>query len=159
MVDSWFRFLHVAAVMAFMLVHGVHIFVIWKQRAEPDPARNLALFEALPSVAAIRAVAGAVVVTGLLLVASLSLWAMWWIWLSIGTLGAVWLLMFRFGAAYYIVIEDAANRAIEAKGTPGESAALANFTKARHSRHALGISAVGFGGLAAILWLMIFKPF
>jgi len=157
-VYQWLLFLHIAAVLSFMLAHGVQVTIIWKQRSEPDPERNLALFEVLPSSLQLRILGGVVVLTGFLLVFSLSLWDQWWIWLSVLLLGVVWLLMFLFGGAYYNLSELAATRAIAARGSADEPAAMADYDKARLAWHPMAMTAVGFLGLGAILWLMIFKP-
>ncbi len=156
---QWLLFLHIATVLAFLLAHGVQMTVMWKQRWEADPRHNLALFEALPELLPLRLLAGAVVDTGFLLVFNLSLWGRGWIWLSLLILGAIWLLMYRYGGGYYQLIEEAANRAIEAQGSADESAATAAFAKARMAWHPIGMTVVGIVGLGAILWLMIFKPF
>lgn len=74
MINRWLLFLHIGAVLVFMLVHGVQVMVTWKKRWEEDPARNLALFEALPNVWPLRWAAAAVVITGLLLVTFLGIW-------------------------------------------------------------------------------------
>jgi hypothetical protein len=154
----WFLFLHIAAVLGFMLAHGVQVSVIWKQRSEPDPERNLALFEALPSGLTVRIMSGVVVLTGFLLVFSLGLWGRWWVWLSLLLLGAVWVLMLRFGGGYYNLIEQAATQAIAARGSADESEAMAEYHRARLAWHPIAMTAVGFIGLGAILWLMVFKP-
>jgi hypothetical protein len=156
---QWLVFLHIAAVLGLMLAHGVRVSVIWKQRSEPDPQRNLALFEALPSGLTLRIMSGVVVLTGFLLVFSLGLWGRWWVWLSLLLLGVVWVLMLRFGGGYYNLIEQAATQAIAARGAANESAAMAEYHRARLAWHPIAMTAVGFVGLGAILWLMIFKPF
>jgi hypothetical protein len=155
---QWLLFLHIAAVLGFMLAHGVHVSVIWKQRSESDPQRNLALFDALPNGMTLRIMAGVVVLTGFLLVFSLDLWGRWWVWLSLLLLGAVWVLMFWLGGAYYNLIEQAATQAIAARGSANESAAVAEYHRARLAWHPIAMTAVGFVGLGAIVWLMIFKP-
>ena len=156
---QWLLFLHIAAVLGFMLAHGVQVSIIWKQRSEPDPERNLALFEALPSGLTIRIMAGVVILTGFLLVFSLNLWGRWWVWLSLLLLGAVWILMLRFGGDYYNLIEQKATQAVAARGSDKESVAMAEYNQARLAWHPIAMTAVGFIGLGAILWLMIFKPF
>ena len=155
----WLLYLHIAAVIAFMLGHGVQVAVMLRQRSEGDPERNLALFEMLPTVKPLRYMSLGIVVTGLLLVAVLSLWARWWIWTSLGLLVGIWLVMYRFGGAYYTGLEDAATRAIESRGQTDEADAMAAFTRARRGPHPLILAAVGLGGVAVILWLMVFKPF
>lgn len=156
---QWLLYLHIGTVLAFMLAHGVQVTVIWKQRTEKDPARNLALFEALPSSRLLRVAMSAVVISGLALVVLLSLWSRAWIWLSLGLLAAIWLTMWIWGGTYYSLIESAATSAIEAKGSPQEDKTLADFNRARLSWYPIGMAIVGPVGLAAILWLMVFKPF
>ena len=97
--------------------------------------------------------------SGFALVWSLSLWDRWWVWLSMAILAAIWLAMYRFGGAYYGLIEDTATRAIAARGTDDEGPTLAAFAAARLSWTPAALAAVGLGGIAAILWLMIFRPF
>ena len=156
---QWLLFLHIGSALAFMLAHGVQVAVILRQRSEPDPERNLALFEVLPPVEPLRILIAAVVVTGVLLVINLSLWNKAWIWLSLGLLVAIWIAMVRLGGGYYNQIEGAATAAIEARGTTGESDALAAFARARQSPSSLWLALTGLGGVAIILWLMVFRPF
>ena len=155
----WLLFLHIALVLGFMLAHGVQVVVMLKQRSEPDPERNLALFDILPDVRPLRILAVSIVATGFLLVATLSLWGRWWIWLSLFLLALVWVAMYRFGGAYYTLLEEAAGRAIEARGTPLEADATAAFARARRAWHPAALAVTGLGGITLILWLMVFKPF
>lgn len=155
----WLLFLHVALVLGFMLAHGVQVMVMLKQRSEPDPERNLALFDILPDVLPLRILAVSVVATGFLLVAALSLWGRWWVWLSLLLLALIWLAMYRVGGAYYTLLEEAAARAIEARGTPLEADAAAAFARARRAWHPAALAVTGLGGITLILWLMVFKPF
>ena len=154
----WLLFLHVATVLGFMLAHGVQVTVMLKQRSEADPDRNLALFEILPDVLLLRILGVSVVATGFLLVAALSLWGRWWVWLSLVLLALIWLAMYRFGGAYYTLLEEAAARAVEARGTPLEADAAAAFARARRAWHPAALAVTGLGGITVILWLMVFKP-
>lgn len=154
----WLLFLHIGSVLVFMLAHGVQVMVTWKKRWVADPATNLALFDALPSGWPLRVAMAAVVISGLLLTAVLNVWTQLWIWLSLGALAAIWLTMWRWGAAFYNLIEATAVRAIAAVGTPDEAAARAEFDRARFSWLVPAMTAVGIGGVALILWLMVFRP-
>lgn len=155
----WLLFLHIATVLGFMLAHGVQVMVMLKQRSEPDPERNLALFDILPDVLALRILLVSVAATGFLLVAVLSLWGRWWVWLSVFLLALIWLAMYRFGGAYYTLLEETAARAIEARGTPLEADAAAAFARARRAWHPAALAVTGLGGIIVILWLMVFQPF
>jgi hypothetical protein len=155
----WIVFLHVGAVLVFMLAHGVQVMVTWKKRWEADPAQNLALFGPLPEVRWLRYSALAVVGTGLIAVGYLNIWMQAWIWLSLGILALIWVLMYFWGGAYYTVTEQAAEAAIAVAGTADEVTARAEFDRVRHSWMVPAMTIVGIGGVAIILWLMIFKPF
>jgi hypothetical protein len=155
----WLLFLHIATVIAFALGHGVQIWVMWRQRQEGDPERNLRFFEVLPSSTPLRVLAAAVVVTGLIQTAAQSLWGRGWIWASIIVLAVVWVAMWRFGGAYYDAIETSGARALEARGTSEEAAATVAWDRARLGPEPLILAMVGLGGLAVLLWLMVFQPF
>ncbi|MEX2547249.1 MAG: hypothetical protein WD830_05605 [Chloroflexota bacterium] len=72
---QWLLFLHIGSVLVFMIFHGAQVTVTWKKRWETDPARNKALFEALPNgVRTLRLPFIAVIGTGLILVAFLGIW-------------------------------------------------------------------------------------
>jgi hypothetical protein len=158
-VYRWLLFLHIAMVLGFMLAHGVQVMIMLKQRSEPDPERNLALFDILPDVLALRILLVSVVATGFLLVAALSVWDRWWIWLSLSLLALIWIAMYRFGGAYYTLLEEAATRAIGARGRPSEADAAAAFARARRAWYPAALAVTGLGGIAVILWLMVFQPF
>jgi hypothetical protein len=155
----WLIFAHIGAALAFMLVHGVQVTVTWRKRRETDPARNQALFDALPNVWPIRWAAIGVVATGVALIALLGAWTKLWIWLSLALFVLIWLTMWRWGGEYYTSIQDAAERAIASSNSPDEPAATAAFEAARLSWRVPAMTVVGLVGVAAVLWLMIFKPF
>jgi hypothetical protein len=156
---QWLLFLHIGSVLAFMLAHGVQVTVTWRKRWESDPTRNLALFEVLPNVWPLRWAALAVVASGLALVFLLGLWNRAWIWLALAGFIVIWLTMWRWGGWYYNTMQETAERAIASAGTPDEAAAVGAFEVARMSWRVPAMTVVGLGGIAAILWLMIFKPF
>jgi hypothetical protein len=155
---SWLLYVHIGTVLVFMLAHGVQVIVTWKKRWEADPAQNEVLFAALPDVRSLRLAALAVVISGLLLVALLDLWTRAWIWASLALLVAIWLAMWRWGRDYYESIQLASRAAVAAAGTPGEPAARSAFDRARLSWLVPAMTVVGIGGVAVILWLMVFRP-
>jgi hypothetical protein len=157
-VYPWLLFLHIAITLSFMLAHGVQVAIMLRQRGEPDPERNLALFEVLPTVVILRVLVVAIIASGLLLVAALSIWTKVWVWLSLGLLILIWVVMYRLGGDYYNELEAAATRAIEARGTTGEAGAEAAFAGARRSARPIWLAISGLGGIAIITWLMVFRP-
>lgn len=156
---QWLLFLHIGSVLAFMLVHGVSVTVTWRKRWEKDPERNQALFEVLTSIWPVRWAGALVVLSGFALVVLLGLWTRGWIWLSLALLVVIWLTMWRWGGSYFNAIQAASERAIAARGTSDEGQAMAAFDAERLSWQTPAMTVVGLAGIAAILWLMIFKPF
>ncbi|HEV8252023.1 MAG TPA: hypothetical protein VGQ66_01455 [Candidatus Limnocylindria bacterium] len=153
-------FVHVASVLAFMLAHGVHVVAMWAFRGEPDPERALTFFNDLPNVTWVRILLFVAVGTGVLAGFMGSWWTSGWIWTSLAVLVAIWVAMWRYGGSFIGLVEEAATASIAARteesANPGSQAA---YDAARRSWQPIGMSVVGFGGLAVILWLMMFKPF
>jgi hypothetical protein len=156
----WIVFVHVASVLAFMLAHGIHVTVMWAMRAEPDPERSMTFFNDLPKATGLRVLLALVVVTGATAGFMGSWWSSGWIWASLALLAVIAVGMWRFGGEYFSLVEEAALAAIAARNTnPANAAPQAAFDAARRSWHTIGMSILGLGGLAVILWLMMFKPF
>lgn len=158
----WLKFIHVAAGFGFALAHGSSAFTSAKLRREREPARVTALLDL--SRAALPASDLAILV---LLVSGViggfvgSYWGHLWIWISIGVLVFLFVYMGTRAVRHYDTIRHALGLAgfYDKKGTtppPPDAAALA---RALDSPRALELAAVGFIGLAVILWLMVVKPF
>lgn len=162
-MERWVLYLHLASVLGFMLAHGVQVQVMWRQRGEPDPERNLGLFDPLPGLLLLRLLLGAVIGTGLVAGILVPWWRQWWMWIALALLLAITWLMRRYGGGYYELIQRTATEAIEAAKEGAEAsdqaAKRAAFDAARGGWHPIVVSAIGLGGLAIILWLMMFKPF
>ena len=158
-MERWLLYLHLAAVLGFMLIHGASVQVTWKMRGEPDPERSLHLFDPLSDVRPLRLVLGAVIVTGLVSGYVGAYWREWWMWAALVLLLAITWLMRLYGGGFYTLIERAATEAIEARGSAREAEARSAFDRVRRAWHPVGLTIVGLGGLAVILWLMVFKPF
>jgi hypothetical protein len=151
----WIIFLHQFAVLAFMIAHGVQAAVMLRMRAEADPSRNLALFAVLPSLRLLRLLLAAVIVTGLISGFMLPWWQQGWVWASLVLLAVITLAMRQFGSGYFSSVARAASRALTETNQPSLDA----FAVARGTWHPLGTTAIGMGGIAIILWLMMVKPF
>jgi hypothetical protein len=153
-------FVHVASVLAFMLAHGVHVVAMFAFRGEPDPERALTFFNDLPNPTGIRTLLVVVVVTGVLAGFMGSWWTGGWIWTSFAVLVLIWVAMWRYAGHYYGLVQEAAEEVIAARSTDSANPGLqAAYDAARQGWQPIGMSAVGLGGLAVILWLMMFKPF
>lgn len=157
---QWLLYLHIGAVLLFLLQHGIHMTAMWAIRNEADPGRVDSVFYGVPGPLLTRLLLGAVIATGLLLGFIGPWWGQWWMWLSLAVLVAMWAAMFRSGGGYFGLVDDAAKEALaEQQGGTGATTALEAYHAARRRWHPVGMMVVGIGGLAVILWLMVFKPF
>jgi hypothetical protein len=157
---NWVVFLHVASVLAFMLAHGVHVSAMWAMRGEADPERMLTFFNIVPSITMLRILLAALLLSGAVAGFMGSWWSRGWIWTSLALLAFIAVTMWRFGGEFYGLVGDAARSALAARTTdPSNPGPQAAYDAVRRSWQTIGMSVIGFGGVAVILWLMMFKPF
>ena len=157
---EWLVFLHVLAVLLFLLAHGVQVAVMLRQRTEADPEVALTLFNVLPALTAVRVLLAAIVATGLILGFLRPWWQQAWMWVSLAVLVAILVVMRIWGMGYYDAIAQAATAAVEERAVDdGPTTARLAFDAARARPDPFIVTVVGVGGLASILWLMMFKPF
>ena len=89
-------------------------------------------------------------------------WGNGWIWLSLALLIGIIVSMFVIGSRNY-------SRVRQALGMPyfdgrqehpaGEPASAEEIDRLLAKAPAITLAIIGFGGVAVILWLMMFKPF
>lgn len=157
---NWLVFLHVLSSLLLMLAHGAHAAAMLKFRGEPDPEQSLTFFSIVPQVTLVRYLTVALGVFGVTAAFITPWWKEVWPWASAVIFAVISWVMYKYGAGYYTVIDDAARRLIEARKTNiNLPAAQKDFDEARNSSHPMIVSVVGIVGLAVILWLMRFKPF
>jgi hypothetical protein len=157
---NWLVFLHVFFAFAFMLAHGVHAAAMLSFRNEKDPERSLTFFNIVPAPTLVRILTVALGLPGLAAAFVLPWWRQGWPWASAVVFVAISIIMYKYGAGYFGLMQDRAERAIAArKAGAGLEEALREFEAARKAPHPIAVSVVGFLGLAIILWLMRFKPF
>jgi len=152
-------YLHVFAVLCFLLAHGPHAGVMLRLRGAEDPEKVFAMFEALSELTLIRVLLGVVVVTGVIAGVFGGWWDRAWFWLAIMVLLLITLAMRRWGGSYYTLVENAAAAVLDERQVdPAATAAMERFVAARASSEPIWMTVIGIGGLAATLWLMILKP-
>lgn len=157
---QWLIYLHVFAVLGFLLAHGPHAGVMLRLRGAEDPEKVFAMFEALSELTLIRVLLGIVVATGLLAGVLGGWWDRAWFWLAIVLLLLITLAMRRWGGSYYTLVENAATAVLDERQVDSAATgAMERFVAARASSEPIWMTVIGVGGLAIILWLMIFKPF
>jgi plastocyanin len=154
-VYQWWVFVHLAGVFGFLLAHGVSVSVTFKLRQERDPARINALLQLSgTSIQAFYISLAVLLVGGFAAVTVGHLWSKAWIWSAVGVLVIASLAMYRMARPFYRRVGFVA-RALE-----GGSEAVTDqqFAEILKSRRPWTIAWIGFGALAIILYLMVFKP-
>jgi hypothetical protein len=160
---EWIVLLHIVGAFLFAISHDAGVWVAIQLRHEQDPRRIEALLDLSGS-----SLNGLYV--GLLLLLVGGIWAGiyrgWfqfaWIWAALVDLVAIVILMYVVATPFFKKLRTALGQ--RTMGMPkdapdpvplsdGEIAAIAAQTPV-----AL-LSAIGFGGLLIILWLMVVKPF
>jgi hypothetical protein len=171
---QWMVFAHVASVFAFLLAHGVSAGVLFKLRSERKVERIRALLDlSKASIGWTYTFLALVGVTGGTAAYVGGWWRQGWVWASAAVLILVALAMDWIGDPYYDRLRAAVGLA-EPKGKPGKpgtSAPLGGLVlqtpadeeeavpKLLRSPRPWLLALVGSVGLAAILWLMLLKPF
>jgi len=152
---QWWKFVHVAAVFAFLLSHGVSVAVAFRLRRERDPVRVLTLAQLSGNSInvfywSLAALVGAGIVLGFLG----HWWSYTWIWIAIGVLVATIGAMYMVATPYYRKIRTVAG----AMAGGSQAVTQDQFVSLLQSSRLFVVTAIGFGGLGVILWLMIMQP-
>jgi hypothetical protein len=160
---QWIVLLHISGAFLFAISHGAGVWVAFQLRRERDPRRIGALLDL--SSASLN---GLYLGLGLLLLGGI--WAgiagdwfkFLWIWAALVVLVAIIVLMYVVATPFFKELRTAlgqrtmgmAKDARDPVPLPdAEIAAIAARTPVAI------LSAIGFGGLLIILWLMVLKPF
>jgi plastocyanin len=154
-VYQFWVFVHLVGVFGFLLAHGVSVSVTFKQRKERDPGRINALLELSGTSIQAFYISLAVLLIGGFAAATVGhLWSKRWILSAIGVLVIAALAMYRMARPFYRRVGFVA-RAMEGGS---EAVTEEQFTDILRSRRPWTIAWIGFGALAIILYLMVFKP-
>jgi hypothetical protein len=151
----WWKFLHVLAVLGFVLYHGVSIVVAIRLRKERDRARIAELLQFSGSaVLGMYVSLGALVVFGVVAGFAGKWWGYWWIWLSLALLVLTIAEMSAVARPYYEQLKDAIQ--LRPSGVPRKSDE--ELDQLLRSRLALFNAIWGLVALVVITFLMIWKP-
>jgi hypothetical protein len=153
---NWWKFLHVAGVIAFVLFHGVSVFAALRVRKERDRERIAILLQfSGSSVLGMYVALGWLVAFGVVAGIQGGYWDDGWFWISIVLLVLVTAEMGAVARPYYTRVKEAIE--VRPSGVPRRS----DEELEQILRSPLGLwnAIVGFAVLGIITWLMIFKPF
>jgi uncharacterized membrane protein len=153
---SWWKFLHVAGVLGFVLFHGVSIVAglrLWRERDRTQITELLRFSGS--SVLGMYLSLAWLVVFGVVAGIQGGYWDDGWFWISIVILVLAVAEMSAVARPYYQRVKEAVE--IRPSGVPRTSDE--ELDEILRSRVGLANAIFGFAALLVIAWLMIFKPF
>jgi len=153
---TWWKFLHVAGVIAFVMFHGVSMMVALQLRTERDRGRISTMTQL--SGSSLRGMYVALlwlIVFGVIAGIQGEWWNDGWFWISVGLLVVAIAEMSAVGRPYYERVKEAIE--VRPSGVPRRSDE--ELDEILRSPIGLWNAVFGIAVLAAIAWLMIFKPF
>jgi hypothetical protein len=169
----WIVFVHVAAILILVILHGATVTTTYALRTERRRDRLVALLDFSLLSFDSRGLMGKifwadlilVAVSGVVLMLTGGWWHFWWPYLSIAAFIGIFLAMGSFGRIPMQELRRALGMPWVKPGAgkpewapaepPNESAIESALTRLRPG----ALAAVGAGGLALLLWLMMFRPF
>ena len=161
---AWIIFLHVFSVLSFMLAHGASAAVMFRVRAERELARIHALLDLAKAFSlSVTITSSLLLITGIIAGFMGGWWGRGWIWTSLALFIAISFVMSFMGRLYFDRVRraigvatgaDQKKKAIEPEALPPD-----RLVAVLNSGQPMALAVVGLGGLAVILWLMMFKPF
>lgn len=153
---TWWKFLHVAGVIAFVMFHGVSMMVALQLRRERDRGRIATMTQL--SGSSLKGMYVALlwlIVFGVIAGIQGEWWNDGWFWISVGLLVVAIAEMSAVGRPYYERVKEAIE--VRPSGVPRRSDE--ELDEILRSPIGLWNAVFGIAVLAAIAWLMIFKPF
>jgi hypothetical protein len=152
---NWWKFLHVAGVLAFVMFHGVSVVAALRVRKERDRGRIATLLQfSGSSLMGMYLSLGWLIVFGVVAGVQGGYWDDGWFWIAIGLLVVAVGEMSAVARPYYQRVKEAVE--VRPSGVPRRSDE--ELEEILLSRVAVWNAVFGVTVLAAIAWLMIFKP-
>lgn len=160
---GWIVFVHVLSAFVFAAGHGVSMFVAFQVRRETDRGRIASLLDISGGSLAAAGIGLLVLLaSGILAGIVLQSFGRAWIWASLVMLIVIGGAMTPLGIGYFNGIRKALGqrtRDIKKDAPDPVPASDADLALARNTNRPEVLLAIGGGGFAVILWLMMFKPF
>jgi uncharacterized membrane protein YccC len=159
----WIVFGHIAGAFVFAMSHGVGAWSSFRLDRERDPVRVRALLELMgESLIGVYIGLLALLIFGIWAGIAGSHFARAWIWVSLGLLIAIAVAMYLLATRYYAGLREAVGlRSQQTKKDAPDPLPVpqADLDAMLARNPSAALAAVGFGGLALILLLMVIKPF
>jgi len=159
----WLVFLHILGTFGFLLAHGASASASFALRRERNLERVRGILELSASSYGVMYLSLLVLlVSGITAGFMGRWWGHGWIWISLGLLVVILFAMFGMGSRIYGGARKAAGLPYVEKGKqnpPGEPASPEEIDALLSKGNPWLLTAIGYGGVAVIAWLMMFKPF
>ena len=158
---SWFVFLHVLGIFGFLVAHGVSASVFFALKHERNVDRICLLLQLSSGSARIMIISLLTLFFSGIMAGFLGHWWRYgWIWLSLALLIGIYAGMSLLGTR----ILNEVRMGVGLPSAYGQPPKPERFSDEELKAwlgqiHPYRLTLIGFGGLALIAWLMIFKPF
>jgi hypothetical protein len=157
----WLVFLHVIGVFGFLIAHGVSAGVYFALRRERNMDRIRLLLQM--SSGTVRVMGGSLLlllIMGIITGFMGQWWSHGWIWLSLLLLVVLYFAMAGLGTRPLNEVRQGVGLP-SAYGQPPRPEMLSpeELDALLNRSQPMRLTVIGFGGLAVIAWLMMFKPF
>lgn len=162
---EWLVYAHVLGVFGFLLGHGSAAAVAFKLRSERSVERVCVLLDLSRSASAVANAALLVLLAAGIAAGFMgSWWGQYWIWTALGLLVLISIAMLAVGSGPLVrirqLLQPGMSRHAKKSGPPApETVSDQQLAALLDGIHPVLLTAIGGGGLALILWLMLFKPF
>jgi hypothetical protein len=156
----WLVFLHIFGAFLFAFGHGTSAVVSFKVRGETDRARIAALLEVSQVSQGVMYVGFLLLLAGGIAAGVVGSWfGQLWLWAAIAILVVITMSMYAMSSPYYGSLRAALGlKEYQGKLGPAGPVSDADLVAMLQSRRPEALAAIGGIGLAAIIWLMVFKP-
>jgi MFS family permease len=159
----WIVAVHVIGAFAFVLAHGVSMIAAFQLRGERERARVTALLDLSSSSLMVVYIGLLVLLAGGIAAGFVGdHWGRLWIWTSLGLLIGIAVFMYVVATPYYARLRKAVGQKAygdKKDAPPPEPVGEAELAALLATPRAHILAGVGGLGLAAIVWLMVLKPF
>lgn len=159
---SFVVFLHVLGAFIFLLAHGVSIFIFFFIRRQPSVEQTHILMRIRKAVGPVMMSAFLVMILAGLAAAFMGRWwSRGWTWASVVLMVGIFIAMGVMGREYFERIGKMISPASKRASQTVAAVALRTqeLTPVLQQGHPRVLAFIGIGGLAAILYLMVAKPF